>query len=67
MKATPDMTVKELLKSHPQVKKVLEKRGMMCPGCKGIEHETVRNAARSHGVPLQTFLQEINQNIKPSK
>jgi len=63
-KIGPTTLIRDLLREHPEVRKVLAHRGMLCPGCRGSEHETVRNAAQNHGVPLPDLLHDLKAAIK---
>ena len=51
--------IRDLLRSHPETKKILSRHGMRCTTCKGSDHETLRHAAVNHGVPLQKLLDEL--------
>jgi hybrid cluster-associated redox disulfide protein len=57
--------IRDLLREHPETRKVLARHGMDCPGCRGGEFETVRHAARNHGILLPDLLHELKAAIKP--
>jgi hybrid cluster-associated redox disulfide protein len=57
--------IRDLLREHPEARKVLARHGMDCPGCRGSENETVRHAARNHGLLLPDLLHELKAAIKP--
>jgi hybrid cluster-associated redox disulfide protein len=59
MKITPDTVIAELLREHPEVKSILAEYEMRCLGCRGSEAETIRHAARNHGVALARLLDEL--------
>jgi hybrid cluster-associated redox disulfide protein len=54
----------ELMKKHPETRKVFSKHGLLCGSCKGVENETLRHAAHNHGVPLASLLTELKAAIK---
>ncbi len=56
-KETPIM---EVLRSHPQARTVLARRGMACIGCMGSATETVENAAKMHEIDVEELLKELN-------
>ena len=60
----PDYLIIDLIRKHPRAKKVLAGFKMMCTGCGGSEHETIRHAAQNHGVPLSVLLEELKAAIK---
>ena len=67
MDIAPKSLIKDILKEYPGSKKVLAKHGMMCMECKGIEHETLKNAAKNHGVSLKGLISELEKHAKKGK
>ena len=54
----------DLMRDYPGAKKVFKKRGMLCSSCQGSENETLRLAARNHGVPVTSLIDELNAAAK---
>jgi hybrid cluster-associated redox disulfide protein len=65
MKIGPDTVIADLLREHPEVKKVLAGYEMRCPGCRGSAAETLRSAAQNHGVELSRLLDELRAAARP--
>ena len=59
-KFTAEMKIAEALRAHPEVKKVLARHQLICEGCGGAAAESLRHAARYHGLPVVTLLKELN-------
>ena len=57
---TEETRINELLREHPETRKVLKKYGLDCFGCLGAEQESIRNAAWAHGLDLDSLLEELN-------
>ncbi|HUT54567.1 MAG TPA: DUF1858 domain-containing protein [bacterium] len=55
----------DLMKKHPEARKVLTRHGLLCGSCKGLETETLRHAAQNHGVPLSALIADLKAAIKP--
>jgi hybrid cluster-associated redox disulfide protein len=62
----PALRVRDLLRDHPEAKKVLAKHGMLCPACKGAENDTLSHAATNHGVRLDRLLSELKTAVHKS-
>jgi len=60
LKFTAEMKIAEALRAHPEVKKVLARRQLICEGCGGAGAESLDNAARNHGLLVETLLKELN-------
>ena len=60
-KFTADMKIVDALKAHPQAKEVLARYQLICEGCGGAAAESLTHAARNHGLPVETLLQELNE------
>jgi hybrid cluster-associated redox disulfide protein len=57
--------LRDLLREHPEARKALAASGMLCPACRGMEHETLGHAAVNHGIPISRLLAEIEAALKP--
>jgi hybrid cluster-associated redox disulfide protein len=60
VKFTAEMKISDALRAHPEVKRVLAQHQLICEGCGGAAAETLRHAARNHGLPVETLLKELN-------
>jgi hybrid cluster-associated redox disulfide protein len=62
-KITGDMNMREVIRSYPDARKVLDRYGMRCRGCMGAAAETVSQSATTHGVDPETFVLEMNEAV----
>lgn len=56
---SPQISVAELLASHPAAVLVLIKHRMACVGCPMARFETLEGAARIYGVSVQELCNEV--------
>lgn len=61
------MSVSDLLKDHPQAIPVFLNHRMACVGCSMSSFETLHDAARIYGLEPQSFLDELQQVIRPGQ
>ncbi len=61
---TPNQTVEEVLTRWSQTISVFVRRKMGCVGCAMAPFETLTDAARIYGLPLDSFLNELEQTIQ---
>jgi hybrid cluster-associated redox disulfide protein len=59
-KFSAEMKIVDALKAHPEAKKVLANYQLICEGCGGAAAESLRQAARNHGLLVETLLKELN-------
>ena len=64
MKITGEMTIAAVLKAAPATKKVFDRHGMGCKGCKGAVAESVTFGARNHGLDPDALVRELNEAAK---
>ena len=62
-KITEETKMAEMLKKHPETKNVVKKYKLDCFGCLGLEQESVRNAAWSHGLDLEALIKDLNKAV----
>jgi len=62
-KITEETKIGEMLKKHPETREVVKKYRLDCFGCLGVEQESVRNAAWSHGLDLEALVKDLNRAI----
>ena len=55
-----DMTFAEVLRSHPDVVKVLAKYNLGCIGCMGAQHETLEQGCSAHGLSVDDVVKDLN-------
>jgi len=60
----PTWSVEELLERYPASRDVLARYGMWCPICALAGLETLADAARVYGVPLDRLLGELEARIR---
>ncbi|MGE5557892.1 MAG: DUF1858 domain-containing protein [Bacillota bacterium] len=56
-----DMTIFEALRLHVKANDIFLKYGMGCQGCMGAQMETMKNAARMHGIDIANLLRDLNE------
>ncbi len=54
-------TVEDLLTARPGARTVFLRHGMACVGCAMAPFDTLADAAKAYGLPLQTLLGEISR------
>ncbi|MDP2717968.1 MAG: DUF1858 domain-containing protein, partial [Candidatus Micrarchaeota archaeon] len=47
---TKDMTIGEVVQSHPQAVDIMLSRGFHCVGCHVSPYETIEQGAKGHGM-----------------
>ncbi|MBS4020922.1 MAG: DUF1858 domain-containing protein [Dethiobacter sp.] len=57
---TKDMTIFEIIRSHPKAIEVFKAHEMGCGGCLAVMDESVEKGARRHGVNLDKLLKDLN-------
>lgn len=57
---TREMTIAEVLSSHPHLLEVFSRYGMGCGACFGAGTETIEQAAEACGVDVDQMVQELN-------
>ena len=63
-KITRMTKIGDLLRDHPEAAKVLQKFNLNCPGCGGIEHETIFLGATAHGLDPDAIVDALNRALK---
>jgi len=54
-----DRTIEEILAQQPRAARVLLRRKMACIGCSMARFDTLREAARSYGIPEAELFEDI--------
>ncbi|GAB4350755.1 MAG: DUF1858 domain-containing protein [Candidatus Abyssubacteria bacterium] len=58
---TKDMNIQEVIRLHPQTVHIFERFGLRCTGCCVSAFEDIEEGAISHGIDLDTLLEELNR------
>lgn len=58
---TKDMTIEQVLHTHPATLPVFKRFGLDCNECQVAAYGTVEHGAGVHGVDLETLLAELNR------
>ena len=58
---TQDMTIEEVIRRFPDTISALESYGLRCSGCCVSSYENIREGALSHGVDLDSLLEDLNR------
>lgn len=67
MTVSKDMTIGEVVQSHPEAVDVMLSRGFHCVGCHVSPYETIEQGARGHGMSeadVDDLISEINAKIQ---
>lgn len=60
---TKEMTVGQVLRTHPQTVQVFLELGMHCLGCPSSTMESIEGAALTHGKKPDELVVQLNQAI----
>ena len=55
------MTIEEVIKRYPKTISAFDRFGLRCTGCCVSAFEDIAEGARSHGIDLETLLDELNR------
>jgi len=58
---TKDMTIEEVIRRYPKTANAFERFGLRCTGCCVSAFEDVEEGALSHGIDLDSILEELNR------
>ena len=58
---TQDMTIEEVIRRYPETISAFEHYGLRCSGCCISSYENIKEGAVSHGVDLNSLLEELNR------
>ncbi|WP_291651257.1 DUF1858 domain-containing protein [Clostridium sp.] len=58
---TKDMTIGEVIKVKENAPQILMDFGMGCVGCPSAQAETIEDAAKVHGLELESLLEALNR------
>ena len=58
---TQDMTIEEVIRRYPGTISAFESYGLRCSGCCVSSYENISEGALSHGVDLDSLLEELNR------
>ena len=63
-KITKKMILGNLIIKYPETIDVFIEHGLPCATCQLASKETVEQAAKSHGIKVETLLKDLNKAIK---
>lgn len=55
------MTIEDVIRRYPKTVSAFERFGLRCSGCCVSAFEDIEEGARSHGIDLDTLLDELNR------
>ena len=58
---TKDMTIGEVVRMEENAPEILMSFGMGCIGCPSAQAESIEDAAKVHGLNLETLLEALNK------
>ena len=58
---TKDMRIEEVIKRYPKTIQTFEHYGLRCASCGVSAFEYIEEGARSHGIDIDTLLDELNR------
>jgi hypothetical protein len=64
MKITNSTKAPDALKLSPDIIKIFKKYDLYCPGCKGIDEDTIEKIAICNGMDVQAFVDELNRALE---
>jgi len=62
-KVTKDMIIADILQLDSGIAQILLAKGMHCVGCPAAKGETLEEAGVSHGIDVDSMVDEINQHL----
>ncbi len=60
---TKDMKIEEVIKRYPETIGTFERYGLRCASCGVSAFEYIEEGARSHGIDIDTLLDELNRVV----
>lgn len=61
---TKEMTIEEVIRRYPKTVDAFERFGLRCTGCSLSAFEDIEEGALSHGIDLDSLLEELNRIAK---
>jgi len=59
-KVTNETLIADVLKINQDIAPILLRHGMNCVNCPGAQRETLEDAAGTHGMDVESLVEEIN-------
>ncbi len=60
---TKDMSIQEVIQTHPQSVPVFVRHGLGCLGCAIAQFETIEQGAVAHGIDVSTLIDDLNAAV----
>lgn len=61
MQITKEMSIIEVVQSHPATIEVFRNYGMGCFGCAAARYENIEQGASAHGVDIEALVADLNK------
>ena len=61
---TKDMSITEVVDTHPEVIEVFLNHGMHCFGCMAARFENIEQGALAHGINVAQLIEDLNKAVK---
>lgn len=58
-----DIKIKELIEKYPDSARVFSAYGIGCIGCALAQFETLEQGLNAHGININDFMKDLNDNI----
>jgi hybrid cluster-associated redox disulfide protein len=62
-KVTEIMLVSDILEVDADIAEVFKRNGLNCVGCPGSYSESLREAAKGHGIQLDKLIDDLNKYL----
>jgi len=63
-KVTKDMIIADILQIESGIAQILLRAGMNCVGCPAASGETLEEAGITHGIDVDSMVEEINKHLE---
>jgi len=64
MQITREMTITEIVQSHPNTAEVFLRHGLVCFGCPAARFENLEQGALAHGIDVDALIEDLNAAVK---
>ncbi|MBW2999242.1 DUF1858 domain-containing protein [Candidatus Woesearchaeota archaeon] len=63
-KITKEMSISEVVHSHPETVAVFMGHGMHCIGCAAAQFENIEQGAEAHGIDADKLVEDLNKAVE---
>lgn len=64
MKITKDMSVSDIIQTHPKLATIFMRFGMHCFGCAAARFENLEQGALAHGIDVDLLVTALNEAVE---